>query len=200
MRINSMLGGLSLTLVLSLVTGCTDPIDPAIDEDVVVAAVAVPTTCYNFSALAGTFTVGDVVVAAAATLDFFPFQWSNGIWTAGGMASVVTSSFAGGTPVNEVNLNNINVRVTPNNPSPGASYRYADLGGNVNFGVNGDFRNVADLNMLNGAVVGGCNITVTRMNFAGGYRGIVEINPQPGMMIDRFSVGGQEFFVDDVCH
>jgi hypothetical protein len=38
------------------------------------------------------------------------------------------------------------------------------------------------------------------MNFPGGCRGLVEIDPQPGVMIDRFSVGGQEFFVDDICH
>jgi len=39
----------------------------------------------------------------------------------------------------------------------------------------------------------------TRTNIPGGYRGIVEINPQLGVMIDRFGVGGQEFYVDDVC-
>lgn len=200
MRINSLLGAVSLNLSLSLVAGCTDPVDPSPDQLSAVSAVVVPTMCYNFSALAGTFMVGDVVTAAAATLTFNPFQWSNGMWTSGGMASVVTSSFAGGTPVNEVNLNNILFRVTPNLPSAGASYRYADLGGNVNFGVNGDFRNVADLDVLDGTVVGGCDITVTRMNFPGGYRGLVEIDPQPGVMIDRFSVGGQEFFIDDVCH
>jgi hypothetical protein len=73
------------------------------------------------------------------------------------------------------------------------------MGGNINFGVNGDFRNVADISTLNGAVIGGCNIMVTRTNIPGGYRGIVEINPPPGVMIDRFGVGGQEFYVDDVC-
>jgi hypothetical protein len=196
MRINSFLGAISLNLAL-LFTACTDPIEPTTHESAVSAAVS---TCYNFSSFAGSFAVGDVVAAAGATISFIPFQWSSGMWTAGGMASVVTSTFAGGTPVNELNLNNILMRVTPNTPSIGASYRYADLGGNVNFGVNGDFRNVADINTLDGTVVGGCDITVTRTNFAGGYRGIVVITPQPGVTIDRFSAGGQEFYVDDVCH
>ncbi|HEX3480798.1 MAG TPA: hypothetical protein VHT91_37530 [Kofleriaceae bacterium] len=194
MRINSFLGVLTLNLGLSLVTACTDPIEPttATRESAV-------TTCYNFSSFAGTFGVGDAVMAADATVNFQQFQWSSGIWTAGGIASVVTSTWAGGTPVNELNLNNILMRVTPNTPSAGVNYRYADLGGNVNFGVNGDFRNVLDLDTLDGTVVGGCDIMVTRTNFPGGYRGIVEIMPQPGVMVDRFSVGGQEFFVDDVC-
>ena len=195
MRINSFLGVLTLNLGLSLVTACTDPIEPttATHESAV-------TTCYNFSSFAGTFAVGDVVMPAGATINFQQFQWANGMWTAGGSASVVATTWAGGTPVNELNLNNILMRVTPNTPSNGVNYRYADLGGNVNFGVNGDFRNVGDLNTLDGTVVGGCDIMVTRMNFPGGYRGIVEIMPQPGVMIERFSVGGQEFFVDDVCY
>jgi len=194
MRINSLLGAVSLNLALSLVTACTDPIEPTATHESAVS------TCYNFSSFAGSFAVGDVVAAADATISFIPFHWSNGMWTAGGTASVVASSFAGGTPVNELNLNNIMVRVTPDTPSIGASYRYADLGGNVNFGVNGDFRNVADINTLDGTVVGGCDITVTRTNFLGGYRGIVEITPQPGVTIERFGAGGQEFYIDDVCH
>lgn len=198
MRIQSFLGAVSLNLALSLVAGCTDPVEPTTDESA--AAVAVPSTCYNFSSFAGSFAVGDVVPAAAATIDFLPFQWSNGMWTNGGIASVVASNFAAGTLVNELDLNNIMARVTPNTPSVGVSYRYADLGGNVNFAVNGDFRNVADLNALNGTVVGGCAISVTRVNFAGGYRGIVQITPPPGASIARFAVGGQEFFIDDVCH
>ena len=194
MHNKSFLGVVSLNLALSLFTACTDPVEPTTADHE--SAVS---TCYNFSSFAGSFMVGDVVAATGATINFQQFQWSNGMWTAGGVASVVASTFAGGTPVNELNLNNIFMRVTPNTPSTGASYRYADLGGNVNFGVNGDFRNVADISTLNGTVIGGCNVLVTRTNFPGGYRGIVEITPPPGVLLERFGVGGQEFFVDDVC-
>jgi hypothetical protein len=76
-------------------------------------------------------------------------------WAAGGHATVVTSSWASGTPTRELELTNIMVRVTPGTPAAGAHYRYADLGGNVNFGVNGDFRNVEDFIALDGAVIGG---------------------------------------------
>ena len=194
MHSKSFLGVVSLNVGLSLFTGCTDPIEPA-----TAAHESAVSTCYNFSSFAGTFMVGDVVAATGATINFQQFQWSNGMWTAGGFGQVVASSVADGTPVNELDLNNIFMRVTPTTPSAGATYRYADLGGNVNFGVNGDFRNVADISTLDGTVIGGCDIMVTRTNIPGGYRGIVEINPLPGVMIDRFGVGGQEFFVDDVC-
>jgi hypothetical protein len=199
MRINSLLAAISLDVALSLVTGCTDPVEPATGREAAMIALPAP-TCYNFSSFAGSFGVGDVVNTADATISFHQFQWDNGMWTAGGVASVVASSFAAGTPVNELNLNNIMVRVTPDIPSTGASYRYADLGGNVNFGVNGDFRNVANLDALDGTVVGGCNISVTRTNFLGGHRGVVTIAPQAGVTIERFGVGGQEFYIDDVCH
>lgn len=112
---------------------------------------------------------------------------------------MVNSNHAAGTPTKELNLNNIMVRVTPDIPAAGAHYRYADLGGNVNLGVNGDFRNVADLILLDGTVVGGCDISVTKVNFFGGHRGEVEITPQAGVTIERFGVGGQEFYIDDVC-
>jgi hypothetical protein len=195
MHNKSFLGAVSLNLALSLFTACTDPSEPttATHESAV-------STCYNFSSLTGSFMVGDVVAATGATINLQQFQWSNGMWTAGGVATVFASTIAGGTPVNELNVNNIFVRVTPDTPSAGVTYRYADLGGNINFGVNGDFRNVADISALDGTVVGGCDIMVTRMNFSGGYRGFVEINPQPGVMIERFGVGGQEFYIDDVCH
>jgi hypothetical protein len=157
-------------------------------------------TTYRFSALpnGSSYVVGNVVNSADATIEFTKFQWDNGQWTADGIATVVTSSFAGGSASQELNLNNIMVRVIPNTPAIKARYRYADLGGNVNLGVNGDHRNVDNLIDLNGAVVGGCDISVTRVAGASGHRGVVEITPQAENKIERFGVGGQEFFIDDV--
>lgn len=169
---------------------------------VAMAGVAVAaTTCFDFSgpAVGTTYTVGDVVSTPTADIELTQFQWGNGVWTAAGIATVVQSNWAMGTPNNELNLNNINVRVIPDTPAFAANYLYADLGGNVNFGVNGDFRNVADLIVLDGTVVGGCDITVTETAFFGGVRGEVIITPQHGVDIERFGFGGQEFFVDDIC-
>ena len=157
---------------------------------------------YNFTSLASgtTYVVGDVVNAADATIELTRFQWDDGTWTAAGIATVVTSTTAAGSPTKELNLNNIMVRVIPDTPATSATYKYADLGGNVNLGVNGDHRNVGDLIALDGTVVGNCDITVTQVAIAGGHRGVVTITPQAGFDIDMFGVGGQEFYVDDVRH
>ena len=53
---------------------------------------------------------------------------------------------------------------------------------------------------MDGTVVGGCDIMVTEVASPSGKRGIVMIAPRPGVAIERFGVGGQEFWVDDVTH
>jgi hypothetical protein len=167
------------------------------------AGTATATTeCYNFSSLASgsAYVVGDTVNAANATIELTRFQWDDGIWTDEGIATVVPSTNAGGTAPHELNLNNIMVRVIPDIAGTRARYRYVDFGGNVNFGVNGDFRNVGNLIELDGTVVGGCDISVTEVGVLGGVLGTVVITPQAGVTIERFGVGGQEFYIDDVCH
>jgi len=157
---------------------------------------------YDFEALASgtTFVFLDTVVASDATMELRRFQWSNGQWTDGGIATVVTSNFAAGSTDQELNLNNIMVRVIPDVPAQGVTYRYADLGGNVNLGVNGDHRNTGDLMDLDGTVVGGCDVEVTEIAIPGGVRGEVTITPQAGNAIDMTGVGGQEFYIDDFYH
>jgi len=148
------------------------------------------TFTYNFSAISGMYHVGDVLNPSGAKIKLQRFQWGNGTWTAAGVAKVSLSNNASGSPTKELNLNNINVRVIPNTPASSATFLYADLGGNINFGVNGDFRNSGDLISLNGTVVGNCNIAVTPSS--------VTITPQDGVMIKKFGMGGQEFWIDDI--
>ena len=73
---------------------------------------------YNFSLLpnGNTYTIGNTINANGATIELKRFQWGNGTWTAGGAATVTASSFADGSPTQELNLNNIMVRVIPNTP------------------------------------------------------------------------------------
>lgn len=163
--------------------------------------------CYDFEFLnAGTaYTVGSVIVGADAEIRLARFRWDNGQWTADGVATVVESTNAEGSAQNELNLNNIVTRIFPDVGATRAEFVYADFGGNVNFGVNGDFRNVANLAALDGSLVGGCRVSVTSGDIldAGvvvGTRGDVIVEPEQVATIDVFSVGGQEFYVDDVCH
>lgn len=81
-----------------------------------------------------------------------------------------------------------------------ARFAYADLGGVENFSVNGSPVAVAELDTTP-AMVGGVTVSVSHtaiVNAAGvtiGKRGVVALRGP----IRRFAVGGQEFFIDDVC-
>lgn len=165
----------------------------------VAGSAAAASYFYSFSNMsAGTsFSFGDSLTPAGSTVEFKKFQWWNGTWFAGGGATVVFSNNAGGL-ANELNLDNINMRVIPDTPAISAGYKYADFGGNVNLGVNGDLRNVAQLIVLDGDVVGGCDVSVTETPIVGGVRGTVDITCDAPNEIDMFGVGGQEFFVDGV--
>lgn len=160
--------------------------------------------CYSFSGPAAgtTYTVGDVLALPSAAATFKAFQWANLMWTAAGIATVVVSNFALGTVTKELNENNINLDFVFNSPSDQARFLYADLGGNVNFAVNGDFRNVSHLSALNGMVIGGALVTVVLAGGGGGgnERGSVQIVAPSGVVINSVMVGGQEFYLDDMCH
>jgi hypothetical protein len=130
--------------------------------------------------------------------EFTKFQWSNGTWTSGGIATVVNGGQAQGSG-QEVNLNNINIRFIFAAVQPvSATFKYADWGGNVNLGINGTLSNRGDLSELNGSVVNGVLILVTRTDVPGGHYGTVALIGQSSS-IERFGVGGQEFWADDIC-
>lgn len=153
-------------------------------------------TCFNFESLtAGTsFSVGDRVNIAPGQVRFVPLLPSG----TSGTATIVTSNFAGGSSFQELNLNNIGMRLVLDDTVPTAKFLYDDHGGRTNLEVNGDVRVLNDLCDVGPnctATVGGATVEVTETAIAGGLRGGVTITGE----IDSFGVGGQEFHIDDVC-
>lgn len=125
------------------------------------------------------------------------FQWNNGTWTSDGAGTVVNSNHANGSG-QEANLDNINIRYNFDTDQPFiVVLRYADYGGNINLGVNGFFHNTNDLSDLNGMNIGGAWVIVSRQNegMSSNHHGTVTLVGS----IERFAIGGQEFWVDDVC-
>jgi hypothetical protein len=126
------------------------------------------------------------------------FQWDDGTWFSGGNATAVTSNNAYGSG-QEVNLNNINLRYIFDVDQPYiVIFRYADAGienGNINLGINGILSNTQDLSDLDGMNIGGVDVIVTRHDEPSIHHGTVTLIGR----IERFGVGGQEFWVDDVC-
>jgi len=136
--------------------------------------------------------VGPLLALPEGNVSLRPFLHT--FWDAGGTSTIVVSNFAGGSPVQENNLNNITLVVVPTAGANVATFAYADFGGNVNLRVNGALANLPDLSAAP-AVLGGVNVTVTRINLLGFHFGTVTLNGN----INMFGVGGQELFVDDVC-
>lgn len=157
-------------------------------------------TCNAFEPypLGSTYPVGTNQTFNNIFAELTAFQWSNGIWTNAGIAVIEDGLMAQGSG-QEVELNNINYRLIFEDPKPyAATFKYADFGGNVNLGINGTLSNVNDMSDLNGSIVNGVLITVTRTEVFGGHYGTVALI-SIGEELERFGFGGQEFWSDDVC-
>jgi len=64
-----------------------------------------------------------------------------------------------------------------------------------NIKVNNDFRNVSNFLSLNNTTIGGVNVSVTAVQNSSSIRGEMVLQGS----ISGFTVGGQEFWIDEVC-
>jgi len=150
--------------------------------------------CINFEdpPLTTTYNNGDSFMDSGATMTVEQFQWSNGTWTPGNFARITNAGQAGHVG-QELTVNNVNVRfnfpVAPN----AVSLNFGEYGGNLNIEVNGDFRNFADFADIDGAVIGGTQVTV--VNGFGNDQGTLRLNGD----VHSFAIGGQELVIDHVC-
>jgi hypothetical protein len=152
-----------------------------------------PGPCVDFEdpALNTTYAVGDTFQDSGVTITVKAFQWSNGTWHSGGSGRIVALGRAGGS-AQEANANNVNFafgfpRITR------LALRFGELGGNVNLKINGDFRNFANLQDIQGLTIGGVTATVT--GGTGNDMGTLTLQG----VIEVFEIGGQELWLDDVC-
>ncbi len=145
--------------------------------------------CFNFESITAgtTFNIGDKFTIAPGEVRFVPFLPNQ---PTSGFARVSASNFAAGTSFQELNLNNIGMRLVLDETCDRATFLYDDHGGIVNFELNGQVLVLDDLSDINLP-----GVTVTETVIAGGKRGRVSIVGD----IDSFGVGGQEFHIDDVC-
>lgn len=160
------------------------------------AAVVLSGCCLKFNDLsAGSqFPVGSTITTGGKTVQVEPFQWANGNWTQNGYARVDASRLAGGAQP-ELRTNNANLNFRLNYPLNRLSFRFADFGGNENLKINNDFRNVGNFLGLHNTTVGGVQVKVTAVQDVSSIRGEMVLEGP----IQGFTVGGQEFWIDDVC-
>lgn len=157
-------------------------------------AASTMTPCVRFESqpLGATYNVGDNFIDAGVLVNALPFQWANGVWTNGGQIQVQNGGLAGGAG-QEIHTNNINASFDFGAPITDLSFRFGEYGGNINIEVNGDFRNIDNFADIDGLNIGGTAVSV--INGFGNDMGVVQLVG----MINSFTVGGQELWIDDVC-
>ncbi len=143
--------------------------------------------------------VGPLPPHPAGNVSLRGFRWLPSGGTMAGFSTIVVSNYTAGSPVQEMNLNNISLAVAPTVGTMVASFAYADFGGNVNLWVNGVLSNTADLSGAP-ASMAGVNVNITRIAMFGYHFGTVTLDgTATNTVLSSFGVGGQEFFVDEVC-
>ena len=130
-------------------------------------------------------------------LDFIveQFQWGSGEWTTNGFVEIDEDNHPNGSG-RSLRVNNVNLNFQHNFPATQIKLKFADLGGNSNIKVNGEFRNLSHLVDINGEVLGGVNITVNADQTGSNWVGSIILTGE----ITGFSIGGQEFYIDDYCY
>lgn len=152
--------------------------------------------CVSFESppLGTVYNVGDTFIDSATVIVCMPFQWSNGISTNDGFATVVTEACAGGSG-QEMQVNNINLAFGFLSKLNGLTLNFGEYGGNLNITINDEFKNFENFDDINGSNIGGVQVTCTGTGCSGGGTGTLELVGE----ITLFIIGGQEFCIDDVC-
>jgi hypothetical protein len=125
-----------------------------------------------------------------------PFTFNNGQQAPNGFARVRPAIDSGGSG-RELELNNLLVTFDLPAAYQDVRLQFGVLGGNVNLRVNGQLRNVGNLQQLSGQVIGGVRLQVQP-----------GANPRQGRLvltqdtapISDFAIGGQELYIDNVAY
>ena len=143
------------------------------------------TTQYNCCGI--TFNSGGMDFTTRA------FQWDTGGWTTDGWAEVVNYGLACGSR-QEMWINNVNLEIDLVVQADHLELDYGEYGGNLNIEINGVFVNFQDMQDINGAMFGAALVTTIDYGVPGQSCGKLIVDGP----IDSFSIGGQEFVIDNV--
>jgi len=139
------------------------------------------------------YSPGDSFISDSIAVKLKPFQYFDGSWTSGGHASVTTDLWAHGS-YNELNTNNISAYYDFGGSigsQTEVALLFGEYGGNINIAVNGDFANIHNFIDVDGAMLGGCNITVVSGGLGGDHGELLILGT-----IQNLTIGGQELAVD----
>ncbi len=145
--------------------------------------------------LGSQFRVGESFTEAGVVVTGETFVRDNGTEVDGGVATVddgSNSSFSG----QDIGTRSINLNFAPPTPFSHVQMNFGEFGGNINLRINDELANVDDMAALDGLTLGGVNVSVEFADESQ-VRGrlVMRADAQP---LATFSVGGQEFWLDNV--
>jgi hypothetical protein len=111
---------------------------------------------------------------------------------------IVVPGFGPLGPIKVMNVNNIGqlfdlapLGITTTE----VSFEYIDFGGTENLAINGSVLQIGDLHTFSGMTLGGVYVSVVTWPYGAGVYGRVTLTGN----VQTLRVGGQEFWMDDVC-
>lgn len=137
------------------------------------------------------YIVGDRFSDSEVEMSVQSFELGNGNITEKGSVQVSTRKRAEGEG-NELAFMNANVKFGFSETLSFLTFRFKWSGGNLNIDINGDSRNIRSFSEITGQAVGG--VAVTLLPGSNPEKGILKLEGA----LHSFSIGGQEFWVDDV--
>ncbi len=146
--------------------------------------------------LGDTNIFGDVFNTYSVAVTCGAFEYADGTLNYDGQTVIQNGGMANGSGL-EIMVNNISVDLDFGVDVQYMEVLFGEYGGNLNFEINGDFRNVDDFVALDGLTVGGVDVAVT--NGFGDDDGVLYLT-QNLDVIHQFKVGGQELWLDDICY
>jgi len=149
---------------------------------------------FELEPLDRSFTNGQSFVEDGLTLRVGSFTFGNGTTTTSGSVNIKGNNRARHIR-HEANLSNATLNWRYNCVQQ-VTFNYAEFGGSVNLIIDGQLANANNMIDLHGTTLGGAAISVSAVAVPGGVAGRVTLT---GIM-QRLGVGGQEFWIDHVCH
>ncbi|MCA9198851.1 MAG: VWA domain-containing protein, partial [Planctomycetales bacterium] len=135
-------------------------------------------------------TVGDIREMSGVMVEATPFFFAPGQFTNEGFARIDDTTLSGGSD-HEVVFNNINLDFQFEKQLEQIEFNFGAFGGQLNLSVNDELVILKSFSEVHGQNVGGAKVEIV----AGSERrGVIRITGE----IRQFSVGGQEFAVDNV--
>ena len=148
--------------------------------------------CVDFEdpTLGTVYNVGDTFMDSGVNIEVEEYYWYGGGSTTDGTATIQNGGEAGGSG-QDINCNNVNLAFYFSYPLDGLTLLYGYSGGDLNININGVLEKSLDPASIPSPIDG---VNVVNIDFGAG-KGMLALSGA----ISSFAIGGQEFWVDDVC-